>query len=242
MINLFKSFIRFIKYSTRQDSKTFVKKLIKKGFSIGNRTIFYDPETNIIDYQTPFLLRIGDDVQITKGVSFINHGYDWAVLKKLNGEMLGSRGPISIGNNVFIGINTVFLKNSSVGDNVIVGAASLVTKKFGSNVVIGGNPAKVLMSLEEYYLKRKQRQLEEAFDIFKFYFKKYSKIPKDKIFWEYFWIFSPRNKTIVSKHKNDFGLLNTYNESLHSFYNSMPIFDNYNSFVEFCLKKINEEK
>ena len=44
----------------------------------------------------------------------------------------------------------------TIGDNVLVAAGSVVTKSFASNVVIGGNPARVLSSFEDYYGKNKK--------------------------------------------------------------------------------------
>lgn len=55
--------------------------------------------------------------------------------------------PVIIGHNVWIGGNVTFLPGVSVGDNVVIGAGSVVTKKFPSNVVIGGNPAKIIKPL-----------------------------------------------------------------------------------------------
>lgn len=40
----------------------------------------------------PWLIDIGNDVQITEGVTLLTHGYDWAVLKGVYGEILGSGG------------------------------------------------------------------------------------------------------------------------------------------------------
>lgn len=45
----------------------------------------------------------------------------------------------------------------SIGDNVIVGAGSVVTRSFPDNVVVGGNPARVICTLEEYYKKNLER-------------------------------------------------------------------------------------
>lgn len=51
---------------------------------------------------------------------------------------------VSIGNNVWIGGNVVILPGISLGNNVVVGAGSVVTKSFPDNVIIAGNPAKVI--------------------------------------------------------------------------------------------------
>lgn len=42
------------------------------------------------------------------------------------------------------------MPNVTIGDNCIIGAGSIVTKSFGSNLVIAGNPAKVIMTLDEF--------------------------------------------------------------------------------------------
>lgn len=55
--------------------------------------------------------------------------------------------PVNIGNNVWIGGDVTLLPGISLGDNVVVGAGSVVTKSFPANVVIGGNPAKVIKEI-----------------------------------------------------------------------------------------------
>ncbi|MDE7380675.1 MAG: sugar O-acetyltransferase [Muribaculaceae bacterium] len=52
--------------------------------------------------------------------------------------------PVTIGNNVWIGGNTVILPGVTIGNNVVVGAGSVVTKSIPDNVVIAGNPAKII--------------------------------------------------------------------------------------------------
>lgn len=57
--------------------------------------------------------------------------------------------PITIGDNCWLGGSVVILPGVTLGNNVVVGAGSVVTKSFGDNVVLGGNPAKVIRTLEE---------------------------------------------------------------------------------------------
>ena len=57
---------------------------------------------------------------------------------------LYSKGPVVIGNNVWIGDNAVILPNVTLGDGCIVGAGAVVTKSFPAGSVIGGNPARLL--------------------------------------------------------------------------------------------------
>nr|MBW0026557.1 hypothetical protein [Segatella copri] len=52
--------------------------------------------------------------------------------------------PIVIGEGCFIGANTIILKGTTLGRNVVVGAGSVVCGTFPDNVIIAGNPAKII--------------------------------------------------------------------------------------------------
>ena len=56
--------------------------------------------------------------------------------------------PIKVGNNVWIGGNVVVLPGVTIGDNVVIGAGSIVNKDIPSKSVAVGNPCKVIKSLE----------------------------------------------------------------------------------------------
>lgn len=56
--------------------------------------------------------------------------------------------PVSIGNNVWIGRRVMFLPGSGVGNNCVVAAGAVVTKKFSDNVIVGGVPAKIIGKIE----------------------------------------------------------------------------------------------
>lgn len=57
---------------------------------------------------------------------------------------LVSKGPIVIGNDVWIGANAVVLSGVQIGDGAIVGAGAVVTKNIPPYAIVGGNPARVL--------------------------------------------------------------------------------------------------
>lgn len=56
-------------------------------------------------------------------------------------------GPIIIGDNVFIGGETIILKNVVLGDNSVIGAGSIVTKNIPANEIWAGNPAKFIKKI-----------------------------------------------------------------------------------------------
>ncbi|MBU0982132.1 acyltransferase [Patescibacteria group bacterium] len=53
---------------------------------------------------------------------------------------------INIGNQVWLGGQSALLKGSEIGDKSVVGFRAVVTKSYGANVVVAGNPAKVVKS------------------------------------------------------------------------------------------------
>lgn len=57
--------------------------------------------------------------------------------------------PIVIGNNVFIGARSIVLKGVFIGDGAVIGAGSVVTKDVPANVIVAGNPAKIIKMIEQ---------------------------------------------------------------------------------------------
>lgn len=53
-------------------------------------------------------------------------------------------GGVSIGNNTFIGGGSIILPKIKIGNNVVIGAGSVVIKNIPDNVVVVGNPAKII--------------------------------------------------------------------------------------------------
>lgn len=91
----------------------------------------------------PYLVEIGNHVEITGGCQFVTHdGAAW-VLREFEGlEKIDKFGKITVGNNVFIGLNTTILPGVTIGDNCVIGACSLVNKDVPSGEVWAGVPAK----------------------------------------------------------------------------------------------------
>lgn len=62
----------------------------------------------------------------------------------ISGKRINMADDVSIGNHVWIGNKVVMLKGTAIGDDSVVGTCSLVTKRFDSNCIVGGNPAQVI--------------------------------------------------------------------------------------------------
>jgi len=97
----------------------------------------------------PYLISVGNHVTITEGVRFVTHDGGVWVLRSQHPN-LDVIAPISVGNNVFIGIGSVVLPGVTIGDNVVIGAGSVVNTSIPSDSVAAGVPARVIRSIEEY--------------------------------------------------------------------------------------------
>lgn len=144
-------------YGAKASPEEYYRFLTSIGMRIGEGTIFFDPINTNVDIQNPKLVTIGKNVRITTGCIILTHDFSWSVLGGVYGECVGAVGTIDIGNNVFIGVNSVILRNTIIEDNVVIGAGSVVSGHLEANSVYAGNPAKKIMSIEELYLKRKEK-------------------------------------------------------------------------------------
>ena len=70
-----------------------------------------------------------------------------AALRNSNQDHLAVKKPIDIGNNVFIGANSIILKGVVIGDRAVIGAGSVVTKNIPSDQIWAGNPAKFIKNI-----------------------------------------------------------------------------------------------
>ena len=171
-----KEFVKKILYGNRYSSETYIKYLKRLGVKIGERTVIFSPRETFIDEQYPWMVEIGNDVQITRGVIILTHSYDWSVVKKKYSRLYGASGNVVIKDNVFIGVNTVILKGVTIGENSIIGAGSVVAKDIPANSVAVGNPAKVIHKIDNNYLKKySDRQEKEAIDLAVGYYNRYKK-------------------------------------------------------------------
>lgn len=172
------------------DSDSFIEFLRKKGVTIGKNCKFFAPNTICFDLTRPYGISIGDNVIITQGVTILTHGFDWSVLKNKYSTILGSFGSVRIDNNVFVGINAIILSGVHIQSDVIVGAGSVVTKDLERGFVYAGNPAKKIMSIEEYYNKRVGNQVVDCKDQIQSYKRVYGSMPPETELSEFFYLFS----------------------------------------------------
>lgn len=106
----------------------------------------------------PYLVSIGDKTTVSFDVAFVTHDAATRVLRNLPGRNKDTviYGPIKIGRNCFIGCRSTILAGVTIGDNVIIGAGSVVNRDIPSNTVAAGVPCKVICTLEDYEKKHEK--------------------------------------------------------------------------------------
>lgn len=89
-------------------------------------------------------ITFGDDVLLGPGVTIIsaNHAFS-------NYRTYTPGKPIVIGNNVWIGANSVILPEVNIGDNAVIGAGSVVTRDVERNCIVAGNPAALIRRIDD---------------------------------------------------------------------------------------------
>lgn len=120
------------------------KYLRKKGIKVGDGT----KTASNINTAEPYLVEIGRNVTISHSVDFVTHDNSVCKIFGVDHDLYGK---IIVGNNCFIGAHSTIMYGVTLADNVIVAAGSVVTKSINeSNVIIGGNPAKIIGTWDKF--------------------------------------------------------------------------------------------
>ncbi|GIN39434.1 sugar O-acetyltransferase [Heyndrickxia oleronia] len=90
-------------------------------------------------------VQIGDNCMFGPGVHIYTATHPLNPIERNSGKEYAK--PITIGNNVWIGGSAVINPGVTIGDNVVIASGAVVTKDVPDNVVVGGNPAKVIKQI-----------------------------------------------------------------------------------------------
>lgn len=117
----------------------------KKGVQVGEGCRIYIRSWG----SEPFLVSIGNRVTVTSGVKILTHdGSTWLI--RDNGVRYQRYLPVNIGDDVFIGVNSIIMPGVNIGSNVVIGAGSVVTKDVPDNTVVAGNPARFITTFDSF--------------------------------------------------------------------------------------------
>lgn len=142
------NYIKEIIYRLRGEYTT--ERLIIMGMKVGKN--FKRLRGTILDPSHCWLIEIGDNVTLAPRVHILCH--DASTKQFLGYTKIGC---VKIGNNVFIGAESVILPGVTIGSNVVIGANSTVTSNVPDNSVYVGSPARLLCSLQDYINKERER-------------------------------------------------------------------------------------
>lgn len=120
-----------------------------------------------------YLIEIGDYVRIAPYTKFFTHGGLWSQRKKNPLLNLEQFGKITIGDYTYIGEQCLIMPGVTIGSDVIVGAATTVTKSIPDGVVVAGNPARIIGKTSDFVQKVDKMQVVDK-DVF------YNLNPKDR--------------------------------------------------------------
>lgn len=125
---------------------------LNNGMTVGKN---FQPQKGCsFDYGHCWLISIGDNVTLAPRCILLAHDASTR-------QMLGYTkiGRVVIGSDVFIGADSVVLPGCRIGDRVIIGSNSVVTKDLESNGVYAGAPARYLCSFDEYRSRQQEKML-----------------------------------------------------------------------------------
>lgn len=126
---------------------------VKRGMKVGKN---FNRQTGTrLDPSNCWLIEIGDDVIMGNKCQILAH--DFSTMHHTGYVRFGR---VKIGDRVFIGANSTILMNVHIGNDVIIGAGSLVNKDVPDGCVVAGVPAKVICKTEEYIEKHKSMMAE----------------------------------------------------------------------------------
>ena len=149
--------MRFYYLVIRQNKNAYAKHL---GARMGERCqILADPKAAF--GTEPWLIKLGDHVDVTSGVQFLTHeGGIWCA-RGIASELEDKDTflPITVGNNVLLGSDSLIMPGVHIGDNVIIAARSVVTKDIPDGAVVAGIPARQISTIDKFMEDIKKKEL-----------------------------------------------------------------------------------
>lgn len=133
--------------------------LKSKGVKIG-KNCFISPCH--LSAKEGYLVEIGDYCRIAKDTEFFTHGGIFCLQLLYNDLTLDYFGKIKIGNYVSIGEGCKIMPGVTIGNNVVIGAGTVVTKSIPNGYMVAGNPMKHIGYTEEWYQKLKKIDLKSS--------------------------------------------------------------------------------
>ncbi len=134
-------------------TRSLINKVLFDGhITVGSNTTINGPGTEFYSIQHP--ITVGNFCSIARGTAIQEHNHDiecittYFIKHRVFEEPYGidavSKGPVTIGNDVWIGTQCVILTGVTIGDGAVIAANSVVTSDIPPYAIVGGTPAKVI--------------------------------------------------------------------------------------------------
>lgn len=234
ILRAIKTMLAKVLYPHTYNNDVFVKFLRSKGATIGEGTRFINPKKCQIDLNRASYIEIGKDCCLSF-VTILAHDYSWYVFAEAYADIVPDAGDnVHIGNNCFIGYDACILKGTNIGNNVIIGAKSLVKGTIPSNTVWAGVPAKQICTLEEFYDKKVKIKLDDAIRRRNHFRNKYKRNPSIEEMGFFSFVFLKRTEENYEKYLKNEEFNGIKNNSIvrSIFFNSVPAIDGFDKFLE----------
>lgn len=148
--------------NTSPDEESIRDEILSELFGTVGKSIFIEPsfrcdygynihvgENFYANFDCVFLdvctITIGDNCLLAPGVHIYTATHPLDVTERIAAVELGKS--VSIGHNVWIGGRAVINPGVTIGDNVVIASGSVVTKDIPANVLVGGNPARIIKEI-----------------------------------------------------------------------------------------------
>ncbi len=138
--------------------KYYTKLLKFQGLKMKGKPRFIAKSVKFDDFDR---ISIGDRLIASMYVQFLTHDYSYTTALIANNQTPDTDTAvlkdITVGDNVFIGLNSILMPGTNVGNHVIIGAGSVVRGNIPDYSLLLGNPAKIIGDVREYGEKVSQR-------------------------------------------------------------------------------------
>jgi len=128
-----------------------------RGVKMGKNVRIYGNPYNMLSTE-PWCITLGNNVHITREVMFVTHDGGTLLYRNIIPD-LEITAPITVGNDVYIGVRSIIMPGVTIGNNCVIAAGSVVTKDVPDNSVMGGVPARFIKSVDDYLEGLKQKSL-----------------------------------------------------------------------------------
>lgn len=139
--------------------KNYIPFLKRIGVQINGNPRYINYDVKFDSTENYSLIELNDNCVVTGRTLILTHDfsiYHAAIgCKKItkNDPEFKRTGRVIIGENAFVGANCIILPGVTIGKNTIVGAGSVVTRDVPDNLIVAGNPARKIKSIDAYVLE-----------------------------------------------------------------------------------------